>query len=224
MNDNTNNTADVLGGTAVAPAPVTPTTPGKAARKRANAAKGGKAKANAGEAKEKRVYTKRGTTVFARRVVLDGTGKPIGRGRKTRKSDWTVVYVPTGMDYDVAIHGKGVRFNPGTKANPDKGIAEKEGPHAAVFKRLVIAKLGYAVPEGCGKVPSAKNTKAAKGAKGAKTAKGANAKGGKGAKAKSKGSKVNAPKLSAPDAIAPVNPAPVTAPATDAVAAAPVTA
>lgn len=60
----------------------------------------------------KRVYTKRGTTVAGKRVVLID-GVPVGRGRpaKEGKGNRTVVFIPFNETYDVAKHGIGVRFN-----------------------------------------------------------------------------------------------------------------
>ncbi len=176
--------ADVLGGTpATAPA-----TPGAAARRRSNA-KSGKTKVAKGE---KRAYTKRGTTVkAARTVLLDG--KPVGQGKPSKegKNRRMVVYVPVGMKYDEAKHGKGVKFNPAVHA---------------VFRRLPIDKLGY-------ELPVALRPKTGKAKAKAKTVK-AKAKSGK---AKS-GKTVSAVKVAAPAAETPAapsapveNPAPVTA-------------
>lgn len=63
--------------------------------------------------KAKRKYTKRGTTIVARRVTLLD-GKPVGRGKpsKDARGNRTVVWVPIGEAYDVNIHGIGVKFNP----------------------------------------------------------------------------------------------------------------
>lgn len=72
----------------------------------------------------KRNYTKRGTTVIGKRVVLlDGV--PVGRGRpsKNGKGERTVVYIPVNEEYDVAKHGTGVMF--------------RGGKHSA-FKRLKV--------------------------------------------------------------------------------------
>jgi hypothetical protein len=62
--------------------------------------------------KSKRHYTKRGTTVAGKRVVLID-GKPVGRGRpaKEGKGTRTVVFIPLGESYDATKHGVGVRFN-----------------------------------------------------------------------------------------------------------------
>lgn len=59
----------------------------------------------------KRTYTKRGTTVPGKRVVLLD-GKPVGRGRpaKNGKGKRTVVYIPAGEVYDVTKHGVGTEF------------------------------------------------------------------------------------------------------------------
>ena len=60
---------------------------------------------------EKRKYTKRGTTVQGKRVVLLD-GKPVGRGRpaKDGKGKRTVVFVPVGEQYDAAKHGMGTEY------------------------------------------------------------------------------------------------------------------
>lgn len=122
MNDNIP-TADVeiLGGTDTATAmPVadetadaTPVaaTPGKAAARKHNS--------------EKRDYTPRGTTYWARRVILLN-GAPVGRGRpeKAGKGERKVVYVPVGMDYDVAVHGEGVKYNTHSHRATHKRIAK----------------------------------------------------------------------------------------------------
>lgn len=59
----------------------------------------------------KRQYTKRGTTVPGKRVVLLN-GVPVGRGRpaKVGKGKRTVVFVPVGEVYDVTKHGVGTEF------------------------------------------------------------------------------------------------------------------
>lgn len=63
--------------------------------------------------KAKRKYTKRGTTIVARRVTLLD-GKPVGRGKpaKDTRGNRTVVWVPVGEAYDPTVHGQGVKFNP----------------------------------------------------------------------------------------------------------------
>lgn len=62
----------------------------------------------------KRQYTKRGTTVLAKRVVLFD-GKPIGRGRPKNdiKAKRTVVYIPVNETYNVNKHGTGVEYRSG---------------------------------------------------------------------------------------------------------------
>ena len=59
----------------------------------------------------KRKYTKRGTTVLGKRVVLLD-GKPVGRGRpaKNGKGKRTVVFVPIGEQYDAVKHGTGMEY------------------------------------------------------------------------------------------------------------------
>jgi hypothetical protein len=59
----------------------------------------------------KRQYTKRGTTVPGKRVVLLN-GVPVGRGKpaKNGKGKRTVVFVPMGEVYDVIRHGTGTEF------------------------------------------------------------------------------------------------------------------
>jgi hypothetical protein len=95
MNNNTVNSADVLGGEAVVDSTVA-TTPGSVARNGA----------------EKRKYTKRGTSYPAVRVVLFN-GTPIGRGapKHSMVGKCKVVYIIKGMTYDPAVHGEGVKFN-----------------------------------------------------------------------------------------------------------------
>lgn len=63
--------------------------------------------------KSKRKYTKRGTTIVARRVTLLD-GKPVGRGKpsKDARGNRTVVWVPVGETYNPTVHGLGVKFNP----------------------------------------------------------------------------------------------------------------
>jgi hypothetical protein len=63
--------------------------------------------------KAKRKYTKRGTTIVARRVTLLD-GKPVGRGKpsKDARGNRTVVWVPVGETYNPEVHGTGVKFNP----------------------------------------------------------------------------------------------------------------
>lgn len=62
--------------------------------------------------KSKRKYTKRGTTIVARRVTLLD-GKPIGRGNPGKqRGNRTVVWVPVGESYNPTVHGLGVKFNP----------------------------------------------------------------------------------------------------------------
>lgn len=118
---------DVLGGTTENANPVA-TTPGKAARK------------NNGE---KRDYTPRGTTYWARRVILLN-GAPVGRGRPAAegKGERKVVYVPVGMEYDVAVHGEGVKYNTHS--------------HRATHKRIAKDSVSYTFDDG---VAPAKTTK-----------------------------------------------------------------
>ena len=63
--------------------------------------------------KAKRKYTKRGTTIVARRVTLLN-GEPVGRGKpsKEARGNRTIVWVPVGETYNPAVHGLGVKFNP----------------------------------------------------------------------------------------------------------------
>ena len=146
--------ADVLGGTTET---VVAATPGKAARK------------NNGP---KRDYTPRGTTYWARRVILLN-GKPVGRGRPAAegKGERKVVYVPVGMEYDVAVHGEGVKYNTHS--------------HRATHKRIAKDSVSYTFDDGVAPV-KAKSEKTAK-TKGTKTAK--TAKTAKTVKAKTKKAK-----------------------------------
>jgi hypothetical protein len=108
-------------------------TPGKAARKRTG---------------EKREYTPRGTTYWARRVILLN-GEPVGRGRPSLegKGERKVVYVPVGMEYDVAVHGEGVKYNTHS--------------HRATHKRIAKDSVSYTFDDGV--APTAtKPTKATK--------------------------------------------------------------
>jgi len=151
--------ADVLGGTTET---VVAATPGKAARK------------NNGP---KRDYTPRGTTYWARRVILLN-GKPVGRGRPAAegKGERKVVYVPVGMEYDVAVHGEGVKYNTHS--------------HRATHKRIAKDSVSYTFDDGVAPV-KAKSEKTAK-TKGTKTAKTVKAKTKKAKKAK-KTDNVNVP-------------------------------
>lgn len=108
-------------------------TPGKAARKRTG---------------EKREYTPRGTTYWARRVILLN-GEPVGRGRPSLegKGERKVVYVPVGMDYDVAVHGEGVKYNTHS--------------HRATHKRIAKDSVSYTFDDGVAPT-AAKPTKATK--------------------------------------------------------------
>lgn len=132
-----------LGGSA-APAPAAPA-----------AAAPAKANAPAKVAKTKpdgtRIYTPRGKTVLARRIVLTKDGKVAGVGRPGKdESGRLVVFVPQGMKYSPEIHGKGVRYG-GKDVHPP-------------LKRLVIEKLGYALPKSV-KVAKVKGFAPAKAAK-----------------------------------------------------------
>lgn len=131
---------DVLGGTTDNANPVA-ATPGKAARK------------NNGE---KRDYTPRGTTYWARRVILLN-GAPVGRGRPAAegKGERKVVYVPVGMEYDVAVHGEGVKYNTHS--------------HRATHKRIAKDSVSYTFDDGVAPAKT-KATKPVK-AKATKTAK-----------------------------------------------------
>jgi hypothetical protein len=196
--------ADILGGTDVTAATETETqttapvaeTPGKAARQRNG---------------EKREYTPRGTTYWARRVILLN-GEPVGRGRpaKDGKGERKVVYVPVGMEYDVAVHGEGVKYNTHS--------------HRATHKRIAKDSVSYTFDDGVApaKATATKAKTKAK-TKATKTTKVGKGKGkGKTGKAKSaKKSKSNAVTVPVADVAAPVDPAPaVEIPAaTDAVTA-----
>lgn len=199
--------ADILGGTDVTAATATDTeatapvaaTPGKAARQRNG---------------EKRDYTPRGTTYWARRVILLN-GEPVGRGRpaKDGKGERKVVYVPVGMEYDVAVHGEGVKYNTHS--------------HRATHKRIAKDSVSYTFDDGVAptktktkatKATKTKTTKAKAKTKTTKTTKVGKGKGkGKGKSAK----KANDVTVPVADVAAPVDPAPaVEIPAaTDAVTA-----
>lgn len=160
--------ADVLGGTNET---VVAATPGKAARK------------NNGP---KREYTPRGTTYWARRVILLN-GKPVGRGRPAAdgKGERKVVYVPVGMEYDVAVHGEGVKYN--------------SHSHRDTHKRIAKDSVSYTFDDGVApvkakteKTAKTKGTKTAKTAKTGKTVKTVKAKTKKAKKAK-KADNVNVP-------------------------------
>ena len=107
-------------------------TPGKAARTRTG---------------EKRDYTPRGTTYWARRVILLN-GEPVGRGRPSieGKGERKVVYVPVGMEFDVAIHGEGVKYNTHS--------------HRSTHKRIAKNSVTYTFDDGV--APTAKATGATK--------------------------------------------------------------
>lgn len=170
---------DVLGGTTDNANPVA-TTPGKAARK------------NNGE---KRDYTPRGTTYWARRVILLN-GAPVGRGRPAAegKGERKVVYVPVGMEYDVAVHGEGVKYNTHSHRATHKRIA-KDSVSYTFDDGVAPAKTKATKPVKAKATKTAKTTKAksdkAKGGK-AKTAKGGKAKTAKKKVAKKKAD-VNVP-------------------------------
>jgi hypothetical protein len=138
-----------LGGSA-APAPVAPTAPAKA-----NApVKVAKTKPDG-----TRIYTARGKTVLARRIVMTKDGKVAGVGRPGKdETGRLVVYVPQGMKYSAETHGKGVRYG-GKEVHPP-------------LKRLVIEKLGYALPKSV-KVAKVKGFVPAKAAKKSATKKAA---------------------------------------------------
>jgi hypothetical protein len=105
------NAENMIGGTSagsgvvVADSTTSNVTPGKLAKARANR--------KAEKAEAKRAYAARGTTYWARRVVLGTDGNPVGRGKpaKGATANRTVVYVPVGMEYDVKVHGTGVKYN-----------------------------------------------------------------------------------------------------------------
>lgn len=82
-----------------------------------------------------RDYTPRGTTYWARRVILINDN-PVGRGRPTKigKGERKVVYVPVGMDYDVAAHGLGVKYN--------------SNSHKATHRRIVKSSVSYTFDNG----------------------------------------------------------------------------
>ena len=190
--------ADILGGTDVTAATETETqttapvaeTPGKAARQRNG---------------EKREYTPRGTTYWARRVILLN-GEPVGRGRpaKDGKGERKVVYVPVGMEYDVAVHGEGVKYNTHS--------------HRATHKRIAKDSVSYTFDDG---VAPAKATATKAKTKATKTTKVGKGKGKTGKAKSAKKSKSNAVTVPVADVAAPVDPAPaVEIPAaTDAVTA-----
>jgi hypothetical protein len=147
MIENTENGAtEVLGGENVeATAAAENLTPGKVAKKRANAA-------DKVETGEKREYTPRGTTYWCRRVILLN-GEPVGRGRpaKDGKGERKVVYVPVDMEYDVKVHGEGVRYNTNT--------------HKATHKRIAKDAVSYVFDDGI--QPTVKADKAKVGKKNA---------------------------------------------------------
>lgn len=107
-------------------------TPGAAARKRTG---------------EMRDYTPRGTTYWARRVILKN-GKPVGRGRPAAagKGERKVVYVPVGMAYDVAIHGEGVKYN--------------SHSHGDTHKRIRKDSVNYTFDDGVNPTATTTKTKA----------------------------------------------------------------
>lgn len=133
-NLNSNNTSaetqsDAIGGAEISATiqPETPQnetsklTPGKVAKMKKN--REPKAKT---DSTPKRTYTKRDTTVIARRcLVLDGT--EIGRGRPAKDGydNRNVVWIPKGVKYDSAIHGLGEKYDP-----------SPEHAHAQLFKRI----------------------------------------------------------------------------------------
>lgn len=91
----------------------------------------------------KRAYTKRGTTVPGKRVVLLD-GKPVGRGRpsKNGKGKRTVVYIPAGEVYDVAKHGTGTEFRTSRHAvlrrlKVGNGAVESKASRKAKVKAVV---------------------------------------------------------------------------------------
>lgn len=191
------NTGAVLGGTDTqAETPVATTakrgtkTPGTAARNRNGDA-------------PKRDYTPRGTTYWARRVILLN-GEPVGRGRpaKDGKGERKVVYVPVGMEYDVAVHGEGVKYNAHS--------------HRFTHKRLAKDSVDYTFDNGV--APKGEKAKAGKPTKAKAKAKAKNGKspkkGTKPAKKATKTKKsasVNVPVTEVP-ATAVETPAPVTVP------------
>ena len=165
-----------LGGTstdATAAAPAPAATPGRAAR---TAAKAGK-----------REYTARGTTYWARRVVLAG-GKPVGRGKpaKEGRGQRMVVYIPVGMEYDAAVHGPGVKYNTAS--------------HRATHKRIRKDSVSYTFDDGV--TPAKAKAKAKAKDKGR----------GKATKAKAKAKTAPSVPVAAVDTGAPIDNAPVAAP------------
>jgi hypothetical protein len=149
----TNTAVDILGGTDAA---ADATTPGKAARKRNG---------------EKRDYTPRGTTYWARRVILLN-GEPVGRGRPSieGKGERKVVYVPDGMEYDVAVHGEGVKYNTHSHRATHKRIA-KDSVSYTFDDGVAPAKANATKTKAKTKTKAAKATKGDKGKSKGKTAK-----------------------------------------------------
>lgn len=190
--------ADILGGTDVTAATETntevtapvATTPGKAARQRTG---------------EKRDYTPRGTTYWARRVILLNS-VPVGRGRpaKDGKGERKVVYVPVGMEYDVAIHGEGVKYN--------------SHSHRATHKRIAKDSVNYTFDDGVSptktkatkatKVNAKTKTKATKVNAKTKTTKATKATKTKAGKGKAKATKANNVTVPVADVSPSVNPTP----------------
>lgn len=120
-------------------------TPGKIA-KSAKAKSPSKSKKLRADGTPKRAYTPRNATYHARRIVLLD-GEPVGKGRpaKDGKSKRMVVYVPVGMDYNVKLHGPGVKFNTAS--------------HAAPYRRIAKDSVSYTFADGkVGKVKAAKST------------------------------------------------------------------
>jgi hypothetical protein len=143
MIENTENGAtEVLGGENVEAAAAENLTPGKVAKKRANAA-------DKMETGKKREYTPRGTTYWCRRMILLND-KPVGRGRPAQdgKGERKVVYVPVGMEYDVKVHGEGVRYNTNT--------------HKATHKRIAKDAVSYVFDDGIQPTVKAEKAKVGK--------------------------------------------------------------
>ena len=138
--NNAETQSDVIGGSEIS-ANTTPVetaqnetsklTPGKVAKMKKN--REPKAKT---DSTTKRAYTKRDTTVVARRcLVLDG--KEIGRGRPAKDGydNRNVVWIPKGVKYDSAIHGLGEKYDP-----------SPEHAHSQLFKRIIKEEAAKMTP------------------------------------------------------------------------------
>jgi hypothetical protein len=126
----------------------------------------------------RREYTPRGTTYWAARMVLtDGVAKGRGRPAKDEKGrvagKRTVVYVPVGMKYDVAIHGVGVAYNSHSHKATHKRIAKdsvsyvfapKTGPNSVqptLPKGAKVTKPGKTATKSAPKTAPKKGAKSA---------------------------------------------------------------